>query len=122
MLLTIQYLDEADQLADEIVVLDAGRVIARGTSDELERQTGGQVLEVRPADPADLDPVAVELAALAGGSPSVDRDTRLVGVPVDDTALVAAAPPPVTAPGTGAGRRALSLAARCGQKGASSHP
>ncbi|MGH8884069.1 MAG: ATP-binding cassette domain-containing protein [Egibacteraceae bacterium] len=91
VLLTTQYLEEADQLADEIAVLDAGRVIARGTSDELKRQTGGQVLEVRPADPADVDAVAAELATLTGGAPSVDRDTRLVGVPVDDTALVAVA-------------------------------
>jgi oleandomycin transport system ATP-binding protein len=91
VLLTTQYLDEADQLADEIAVLDAGRVIARGTSDELKRQTGGQVLEVRPADPTDVDAVAAELAALTGGEPTVDPDTRLVKVPVDDTALVAAA-------------------------------
>ncbi|MGH8903399.1 MAG: ATP-binding cassette domain-containing protein [Egibacteraceae bacterium] len=91
VLLTTQYLDEADQLADEIAVLDAGRIIARGTSDELKRQTGGQVLEVRPAGRADLDTVAVELATLAGSAPHIDRDTRLVGVPVEDTALVAAA-------------------------------
>ncbi len=91
VLLTTQYLEEADQLADSIAVLDLGRVIARGTSDELKRQTGGQVLEVRPADPADVDAVAIELAMLAGGPPSIDRDTTLVGVPVDDTALVAVA-------------------------------
>ncbi|MGH3853472.1 MAG: ATP-binding cassette domain-containing protein [Pseudonocardiaceae bacterium] len=91
VLLTTQYLDEADRLADEIAVLDLGRVIACGTSDELKRQTGGLVLEVRPADPADLDAVAAELAALTGGLPTLDCATRLVGVPARDTALVAAA-------------------------------
>jgi oleandomycin transport system ATP-binding protein len=91
VLLTTQYLDEADQLADEIAVLDLGRVIALGTSDELKRQTGGQVLEVRSTDPADLDTMAAELAALTSGPPSIDRGTRLVGVPVEDTALVAVA-------------------------------
>jgi oleandomycin transport system ATP-binding protein len=91
VLLTTQYLEEADQLANEIVVLDHGRIIARGTSDELKAQTGGQVLEVRPHDPAHLDKVAATLAALTGGEPVVDRDARLVGVAVDDTSLVAAA-------------------------------
>lgn len=91
VLLTTQYLDEADQLADEIVVLDFGRVIARGTSDELKRQTGGQVLEVRPADPADMDAIAAVLATLTGGPASIDRATMHVGVAADDTALVAAA-------------------------------
>jgi oleandomycin transport system ATP-binding protein len=91
VLLTTQYLEEADQLADSIVVLDLGRVIARGTSDELKRQTGGQVLEVRPTDPTDLAVVGVELARLTGGAPSIDHDTRLVGMGVDDAALVAVA-------------------------------
>jgi oleandomycin transport system ATP-binding protein len=91
VLLTTQYLDEADQLADTIIVLEAGRVIARGTPDELKRRTGGQVLEVRPAAATDVDAVAAELTTLSGGTPSIDRDTRLVGIPVDDTALVAAA-------------------------------
>jgi oleandomycin transport system ATP-binding protein len=91
VLLTTQYLDEADQLADSIAVLDAGRVIARGTSDELKRQTGGQVLEVRPTEAANVDAVATELATLADSLPSINRNTRLVGVGVEDTALVAVA-------------------------------
>jgi oleandomycin transport system ATP-binding protein len=91
VLLTSQYLDEADRLADTITVLDHGRVIARGTSDELKRQTGGQVLELRPADPAHLGAAADALASLAGGSPTVDREGGLVGVAVDDASLVAAA-------------------------------
>ena len=52
VLLTTQYLEEADQLADDIAVIDHGRVIATGTPDELKAKAGGQVLEVRPADPA----------------------------------------------------------------------
>jgi oleandomycin transport system ATP-binding protein len=91
VLLTTQYLDEADRLADTITVLDHGRVIARGTSEELKRQTGGQVLELRPADPAHLGVAAEALAALAGGHPAVDPDSGLVAVSVDDASLVAAA-------------------------------
>jgi oleandomycin transport system ATP-binding protein len=48
VLLTTQYLEEADQLADQLVVLDHGRVLAEGTSDQLKARAGGQVLEVRP--------------------------------------------------------------------------
>jgi oleandomycin transport system ATP-binding protein len=91
VLLTTQYLDEADRLADTITVLDHGRVIARGTSEQLKRQTGGQVLELRPADPAHLGVAADALASLSGGSSTVDPDAGLVGVAVDDASLVAAA-------------------------------
>jgi oleandomycin transport system ATP-binding protein len=89
VLLTTQYLEEADHLADTIVVLDHGRVIARGAPDELKSQAGGQVLEVRPAGPDGLEATARVLAELAGGSPAVDPDTRLASVPVDDPELLA---------------------------------
>jgi oleandomycin transport system ATP-binding protein len=89
VLLTTQYLEEADQLADTIVVLDHGRVIARGTPDELKTDAGGQVLEVRPAGPAGLEATARALAELAGGTPVVDPDTRLASVPMDDPGLLA---------------------------------
>src|SRR6266545_637306 len=54
VLLTTQYLEEADRLADEIVVIDHGRVIAAGTPQQLKTRIGGQVLQARPADPADV--------------------------------------------------------------------
>ena len=53
LLLTTQYLEEADRLADRIAVIDTGKVIAEGTSDELKDKVGGSVVVVRPADPAD---------------------------------------------------------------------
>jgi oleandomycin transport system ATP-binding protein len=89
VLLTTQYLEEADQLADAIVVLDHGRVIARGTPDQLKTNAGGQVLEVRPAGPDGLEATARVLAELAGGAPVVDPDARLASVPVDEPALLA---------------------------------
>jgi oleandomycin transport system ATP-binding protein len=88
VLLTTQYLEEADQLADTIVVLDHGRVIAEGTSDQLKARAGGQVLEVRPAD-GNLDRVAAAVAGVADGSPVVDADTRLVTVPAADPGVLA---------------------------------
>jgi oleandomycin transport system ATP-binding protein len=88
VLLTTQYLEEADQLADQIVVLDHGRVLAEGSSDQLKARAGGQVLEVRPAD-GNLNRVAAALAGVAGGSPAVDADTRLVTVPAADPGVLA---------------------------------
>jgi oleandomycin transport system ATP-binding protein len=91
VLLTTQYLDEADQLADHIVVIDHGRVIAGGTPDELKAKTGGRVLEVRPAAEADLDHAAAVLARALAADSAVDRDARLATVPIADGALVAEA-------------------------------
>ncbi|HYY78738.1 MAG TPA: ATP-binding cassette domain-containing protein [Actinomycetes bacterium] len=85
VLLTTQYLEEADQLADAIVVLDRGRVIAEGTSDQLKARAGGQVLQVRPA--SDLDATARVLAGLAG-TPQVDAEARLVTLPAADAAVL----------------------------------
>jgi oleandomycin transport system ATP-binding protein len=87
VLLTTQYLEEADQLADRIVVLDEGRVIAEGSSDELKAHAGGQVLELRPAG-GDLEAAARALTGLAAGAPVVDAGTRLVTVPAADPAVL----------------------------------
>jgi ABC-2 type transport system ATP-binding protein len=75
VLLTTQYLDEADRLADEIAVIDRGRVIAEGTSDELKDRVGGERLEVRVAD-AEMAPRAAEsLTPLCGDEPPTIEGT-----------------------------------------------
>jgi oleandomycin transport system ATP-binding protein len=67
VLLTTQYLEEADALADAISVIDCGRVIAHGTPAELKRRVGGQTITVHPADPSRLDEAAALLAPAAQG-------------------------------------------------------
>ncbi|MQA11510.1 MAG: ATP-binding cassette domain-containing protein [Pseudonocardiaceae bacterium] len=74
VLLTTQYLEEADALADGIIVLDHGRVIAAGTPAELKQQVGGRAVVVRLDDPADTEPAAAILASVADRSP--ERSTR----------------------------------------------
>ena len=76
VLLTTQYLEEADALADSIVVFDHGRIVASGTSAELKAQTGRQSLDVRPTAAADLDRVAKILEQVTGAQPSTDPDSR----------------------------------------------
>jgi ABC-2 type transport system ATP-binding protein len=83
VLLTTQYLEEADQLADTIAVIDRGRVIARGTSDQLKAQVGGERLEMVLDDAADLPAVAAVLAEIGSGEPTIDSHTRRAGVLVD---------------------------------------
>ncbi|MFH5823637.1 ATP-binding cassette domain-containing protein [Georgenia sp. AZ-5] len=82
VLLTTQYLDEADQLADEIVVVDRGRAIARGTADHLKAEVGGERLEVTVSDAGQLGAARELLAPLAVGAPSTDERVRLLAVPV----------------------------------------
>jgi oleandomycin transport system ATP-binding protein len=85
VLLTTQYLDEADRLAGEITVVDHGRVIASGTPAELKAKVGRQSLDVRPTDPADLPAVGRIVEAAVGVAPTVHTDDPgLLSVTVDD--------------------------------------
>jgi ABC-2 type transport system ATP-binding protein len=82
LLLTTQYLDEADQLADRIAVIDVGTVIAEGTSDELKDRIGGEVLELHVENRANIARVAEALTGVGAGAPAVDDDAGLVRIPV----------------------------------------
>ena len=89
ILLTTQYLDEADALADEIAVIDHGRVIANGTPDELKAKTGAQTLAVRPALDSDLPVVQRVVAELTGAQPDVQGS--LVTAQVTEPSVLPAA-------------------------------
>ncbi len=80
VLLTTQYLEEADQLARDVVIVDRGKVIAAGTPDDLKRSGGTDVIEVRPRAARDLGAVAEVLARVAAEEPRVDVDTQRASV------------------------------------------
>lgn len=83
-----QYLNEADVLADDIVVIDKGRVIAEGTPDRLKAQVGGQVLELRPLAGQDLARAHALVAGAAGPHARIEGET--VTAPVKDPELMPA--------------------------------
>jgi ABC-2 type transport system ATP-binding protein len=84
VLLTTQYLEEADQLADHVVIIDHGRSIATGTPSQLKSQTGQAVIDVRVAHAADLAQVTSLLAPLGSDEPTLDEPARRVTIPVVD--------------------------------------
>src|ERR687897_23112 len=86
VLLTTQYLEEADQLARDIVIVDHGKEIAAGTPDELKGMGGLDVIEVRPRAAGDLLAVEEILAAVSDDTPQSDIDTQRASVSVDSGA------------------------------------
>lgn len=90
VLLTTQYLEEADQLAHDVIVIDHGRVIAAGTPDELKARTGSQVLEVRPAEAGHLERAAALVGARVDATPVIDAEGDLVTTPVSDARILSA--------------------------------
>ncbi|MET7492875.1 ATP-binding cassette domain-containing protein [Streptomyces sp900116325] len=90
LLLTTQYLEEADRLAHDICVIDHGLVIARGTSDQLKAQTGGERVEVVVHQPDQIDPARAVLAHLGKGEVTLTQHTRKLTVPVSGGAKLLA--------------------------------
>jgi ABC-2 type transport system ATP-binding protein len=83
LLLTTQYLEEADALADQIAVVDSGKIIARGTADELKSQVGGERVEVVVRKPDDLALARDVLARACVADVAVDEHTRKLTAPTD---------------------------------------
>jgi ABC-2 type transport system ATP-binding protein len=81
LLLTTQYLEEADHLADEIAVIDHGKVIARGTSDSLKREVGGEKLEI-VVENADMAATREIVAKVSASAVAVDEGMRRISAPV----------------------------------------
>jgi ABC-2 type transport system ATP-binding protein len=84
VLLTTQYLEEADQLADRISVIDRGRVVAEGTPDQLKSRIGGDRIEIVVHSALDLGAAAEIVARFGAARPYVDPDNRRLSAPVDE--------------------------------------
>jgi ABC-2 type transport system ATP-binding protein len=82
LLLTTQYLDEADELADEIVVIDHGQVIAAGTSENLKGKVGGDVIEFTVPDRTRLDAAVAAVTPISDTTPNVDTEAGVISVGV----------------------------------------
>ncbi len=110
VLLTTQYLEEADALADDIVVINHGEVIAHDTADNLKRVVGSQTLRVRPSDLADAGAAQAILAGVAAGGAAVDEvRTGVFSVPVDGDAQLEQAIGQFRAQGIGVTEMSLQL-------------
>jgi oleandomycin transport system ATP-binding protein len=108
VLLTTQYLEEADRLAGQIMVIDRGRTVALGTPAELKNLAGGQVLEVRPLRAADVGAATSVLAGLTGAGPAA-TEGDLLTVHVSDEAMVTAAARSLDSAGIGVSHLAVRL-------------
>jgi ABC-2 type transport system ATP-binding protein len=91
ILLTTQYLEEADELCDDIAVVDHGRVIAAGSPARLKAEIGGERIVAAVRDEGDLDAAAAALGRMAGVEAALDRESRRVAVPASETATIAGA-------------------------------
>jgi oleandomycin transport system ATP-binding protein len=90
VLLTTQYLDEADELADQVAVIDHGLVVASGTPQELKAMTGSRTLALRATDPAHTGQAARVVAEVIGERPDITAETGLVTATIGDPAIVPA--------------------------------
>ena len=91
IVLTTRYLEEADQLTDDIAVVDHGRIIASGSPAQLKREIGGERIVAALCDAADLEVAASALARMAGAEPALDRETLRIAVPASERSTIAEA-------------------------------